>query len=282
MNAWNHVAISYDGATASFFINGVPSGTNSISISFGTGNYYIGDAQNGETFIGNIDELKLSASVRSPDWIATEYNNQNSPSTFYSVSTENGFAVSPASADLYASQSQQLAATGVCNTAATWTIPAGAPGTLTPNGLYTAPAIITTQQTVTITATDQAVPTTMATATVTLMPPVAVSVTPGSTTMTIDQTQQFTASVINSGNLAVIWTIRPAGVGTISATGLYSAPSTITTQQTLTITATSQEHSTKSASATITLSPTQCALSDYGYQRVIVQLELALPEWKCR
>jgi RHS repeat-associated protein len=270
MNAWNHVAISYDGATASLFINGAPSGTNSISQSFGSGNYYIGEAQNGENFIGNIDQLKLSTSVRSSDWIATEYNNQNSPSAFYSVSTENGFAVSPESADLYASQSQQFVATGVCNTAATWTMPAGAPGTLSPSGLYTAPAIIATQQTVTITATNQAVPTTTAMVTVTLMPPVAVSVTPASTTMTDDQTQQFTASVINSGNLDVIWTISPAGVGTISGAGLYSAPSTITTQQTLTITATSQEDSTKSASATITLSPTQCALSEFGYQRVIV------------
>ncbi len=32
---------------------------------------------------GIIDEVRLSTSVNSADWIATEYNNQNSPNTFY-------------------------------------------------------------------------------------------------------------------------------------------------------------------------------------------------------
>jgi len=31
--------------------------------------------------------VRLSSTVRSPDWITAEYNNQNSPSTFYSIST---------------------------------------------------------------------------------------------------------------------------------------------------------------------------------------------------
>lgn len=37
---------------------------------------------------GQLDELRLSNVVRSADWIATEYQNQNSPSTFYSISSE--------------------------------------------------------------------------------------------------------------------------------------------------------------------------------------------------
>src|SRR5208283_861389 len=36
-------------------------------------------------FNGSVDEARYSASVRSTDWVATEYNNQNSPSTFYSL-----------------------------------------------------------------------------------------------------------------------------------------------------------------------------------------------------
>jgi hypothetical protein len=59
IDAWNHVAISYDGSTARFYINGVPSGATSVSAAFGSGNYYIGEAGNGENFIGNIDELHL-------------------------------------------------------------------------------------------------------------------------------------------------------------------------------------------------------------------------------
>src|SRR5690606_28486524 len=33
-------------------------------------------------------EVRLSNVIRSAGWIATEYNNQNSPSTFYSISSE--------------------------------------------------------------------------------------------------------------------------------------------------------------------------------------------------
>ncbi|MDD1665936.1 MAG: LamG domain-containing protein, partial [Methanomicrobiales archaeon] len=34
---------------------------------------------------GSFDELRISDIVRSPGWITTEYNNQNSPATFLSV-----------------------------------------------------------------------------------------------------------------------------------------------------------------------------------------------------
>src|SRR5260370_41912082 len=34
---------------------------------------------------GSIDEFRVSTIARSADWIATEYKNQSSPSTFYSV-----------------------------------------------------------------------------------------------------------------------------------------------------------------------------------------------------
>lgn len=86
--------------------------------------------------------------------------------------------------------------------------------------------------------------------------PVTVSVAPATATLYGGQTQQFTASVANTSNTAVTWTITPAtGAGTISATGLYTAPATVTTQQTVTITATSQASTTASASATVTLMP---------------------------
>lgn len=39
-------------------------------------------------FPGIIDEVRLSNSTRSADWIKTEYNNQNAPTTFYTSGTE--------------------------------------------------------------------------------------------------------------------------------------------------------------------------------------------------
>src|SRR6185369_8936321 len=55
-------------------------------------------------------------------------------------------------------------------------------------------------------------------------------------------------------NTAVMWSINPL-VGSISAAGLYSAPSSITSTQTVTVTATSTADLTKTSGATITLNP---------------------------
>jgi hypothetical protein len=38
-----------------------------------------------EYYDGLLDEVRISTTVRSADWVATEYNNQSSPSTFYTV-----------------------------------------------------------------------------------------------------------------------------------------------------------------------------------------------------
>lgn len=39
------------------------------------------------SFNGSLDELRLSSVVRSPQWLATEYANQKSPGSFYTVGT---------------------------------------------------------------------------------------------------------------------------------------------------------------------------------------------------
>jgi RHS repeat-associated protein len=164
-------------------------------------------------------------------------------------------SVSPTTASLYAGQTQQFSATvtNAASTAVTWSVSGG--GTINSSGLYTAPASVTSQQTVTITAISQAEPTVSASATVTLLPPVSVSVAPPTATLYAAHTQQFSVTVANASNTAVNWAISPAGIGTVSSSGLYTAPASITSQQTVTITATSQADSTKSATATVTLMP---------------------------
>lgn len=89
---------------------------------------------------------------------------------------------------------------------------------------------------------------------------VSVTIDPTAATLSENQTQQFTASVNNTSNTAVNWQVNgvtggSATTGTISSTGLYTAPATITTQQLETITAVSQADNTKNASATVTLNP---------------------------
>jgi uncharacterized repeat protein (TIGR01451 family) len=55
------------------------------------GSYHISAGQwfgNDGYFNGSVDEVRVSQIARSTDWVATEYNNESSPSTFSSVGTE--------------------------------------------------------------------------------------------------------------------------------------------------------------------------------------------------
>jgi len=79
---------------------------------------------------------------------------------------------------------------------------------------------------------------------------VAVSLSPTSATLAPNATQQFTATVTGSTNTAVTWT---ATGGTLSGTGLYTAPATAGTY---TVKATSVADTSKSASATVTVTAT--------------------------
>ncbi len=98
--SWSHVAVTYNGSTISFYINGALTNSISASGSFSTGDAGGSIGCNGSgfspltVFNGLIDELRVSSSARSADWITVEYNNQNSPSTFYAISSNgtNGYA----------------------------------------------------------------------------------------------------------------------------------------------------------------------------------------------
>jgi hypothetical protein len=164
-------------------------------------------------------------------------------------------SVSPSSVNLLAGGSQQFSTTvlGSANSSVIWSLSSPV-GTISAAGLYTAPATITTAQTVTVKATGVADPTKSATAAVTLNPPVSVTVSPGRVTLTQSQTQSFAAAVTNTGSTAVTWSLSPL-VGSITAAGLYTAPASITSSQTVTVKATSAADSTKSATATVTLNP---------------------------
>jgi hypothetical protein len=83
-----------------------------------------------------------------------------------------GITMTPTTASLSANQQQQFTptVTGSSNTAVTWSMNPQV-GTLSTNGLYTAPASITATQNVTVTATSVADTTQSATSTVTLNPP---------------------------------------------------------------------------------------------------------------
>jgi hypothetical protein len=90
-NVWTHVYVTYDGSTLRTYINGaVDPTTGSGTITIGSGSTDIGIGQSfishyEDYFGGLIDEARFSSTARSADWITTEYNNQNSPSAFYTL-----------------------------------------------------------------------------------------------------------------------------------------------------------------------------------------------------
>jgi hypothetical protein len=134
---------------------------------------------------------------------------------------------------------------GTSNTAVAWSASAG---TVTPGGLYMAPS---TAGTYAIKAVSAADPTQSASATVSVSAPQAVSVSISPTIVGMPQRwqQQFAAKVSGSSNTAVVWSIQQ-GTGTITQTGLYTAPPAAETDV---IAVTSQADSTKSASAAVTI-----------------------------
>jgi hypothetical protein len=84
---------------------------------------------------------------------------------------------------------------------------------------------------------------------VVVMPPMA-SLYPGGA-------QQFTATLNIAASMGTVkWSATPPGVGTISSSGLYTAPNQITAQQVVTVTATYAADPTQSGSATLSPSST--------------------------
>ena len=82
----------------------------------------------------------------------------------------------------------------------------------------------------------------------------AVTVTPASASLTGGQTRQFSATVTGS-SLRVTWSLSPA-VGTLSASGLYTAPASVFQLTQITVKATSAQSSSVLKTATIYLIPT--------------------------
>ncbi len=156
-------------------------------------------------------------------------------------------------------------------------------GTISSSGLYTAPTTTTVLQ-VTVTAVANADTTKTASAAVTVnpisQPVITVTVTPTTATLAVGGTQQFTATVTGTNNTAVTWTVDGiAGgnttVGTVSTSGLYTAPATTGTH---TVTATSVAAPTVSASATVsvmslTVSPQTATVVVQGTQQFTATIQ---------
>jgi len=89
-------------------------------------------------------------------------------------------------------------------------------------------------------------------------PAITVSVSPSSANIQVGSTRQFTATVSNTSNSAVSWSVDEilggnTNTGTISGSGPYAAPIAVPNPARITVTAISQADSTKSGSAVVTI-----------------------------
>jgi hypothetical protein len=161
-------------------------------------------------------------------------------------------AVTPANPTVPRGTNQQFTATatfsdgttGNITSTSTWTSsnPAAATMDATTIGQADVPATATVGATSTITATQFGV----SGSTVLTTPGVSVSVSPQATAVGTGQTVSFTANVTN-GKSGVTWT---ASEGTVDVNGNFVAPAG-PQSTTVTVTATSKDDTTKSASATV-------------------------------
>lgn len=83
-NAWHYIVGTLTGTMGTLYVDGIQVATGTEgAIPNAGGAVYIGVWDgNGYPYLGLMDESRLSNSVRSADWITTEYNSQATPSTF--------------------------------------------------------------------------------------------------------------------------------------------------------------------------------------------------------
>ena len=157
--------------------------------------------------------------------------------------------------------------TGTSNTAVTWSVIGGTFnssgmrrqaqstngqfGTITSGGLYTAP---NAAGTFTIQAVSQADPSKSATVSITVNIPGAftVTVTAKNNPILTGATDQCTATVSTTGYSAIQWSV-PDGEGSISSSGLYTAPSIPGTYTITATTSTGEGAITESGTVNITV-----------------------------
>ncbi len=199
----------------------------------------------GDLFIADTDNSRIRKLV---------------PTIFVSVTPN------PVNVAVNSQQQFTAAVTGNSNTSVTWQVDGvvggnSTVGTISTAGLFQAPATIPTPSTVTVTAIANADGTTSGSAQATIVTAggavkVVVSSNPAVAEVYTGTTQAFNASVTGTSNSAVTWQVN--GVtggngtfGTVSTSGLYSAPTAVPSPATVVVKAISQADSTAFGTASV-------------------------------
>jgi parallel beta-helix repeat protein len=186
-------------------------------------------------------------------------------------------SVSPATAMVQAGMDQQFHAkvAGSSDTSVIWKVDniqggSSTLGTISSTGRYTAPATPPAHS-LTITAVSNADASKSASATATVTSSsstISVSIAPTSLTVQAGLSRQFIATVTGTSNKAVTWSVNQiqggnSSVGTISTTGLFTAPASVPGNPSVSVKATSYQDPTRSATSTVVIAPPPSLGTDY-------------------
>ena len=174
--------------------------------------------------------------------------------------------VTPTTVSVLLGNSQTFAATvtNTTNTSVSWSvnsIPAGSAsaGTITADGVYTAPADLPSPTTVTIAATSQADATKSATAQLTIASDITIGLAPANASVELGATQSFHATLTSAGHpdTAVRWSVSgaacPSACGSVDLSGKYTAPGILPSPTSATLTAQSVADPSKQSSVAVNI-----------------------------
>ena len=259
-------------------VNGVPGGNATLGTILTTG--------------ANAAQYTAPANLPSTDpLIVHAVAGATTVSASVTIVSAVNVTVAPSGASVAIAQRTTLTptVTNTANTAVTWTVngvlngnatlgqicqtasvPCTAPtGPASGSVDFLAPASVPSSNPVNVTAASAADPTRSGTAIVIITGPsgvTSVSISPpfafvAPSTATLSQ-QRFVATVTGNSNTSVAWSVQSAvpgqgcsgaGCGSVDATGLYSAPTAAPSPNGISVIATSVADTTKSATATVTI-----------------------------
>lgn len=283
------VTVSVSPATASVVTGTTQQFTATVANATNTAvTWQVNGVAGGNATVGTISSGGLytaPASVPSPATVTvtavSQADSSKTATASVTVTTPPAITVtvSPSTASVVVGAAQQFTATvaNTTNTVVTWWVNGvqggnSTVGTITAGGLYTGPVGVPSPATVTVQAISQAdnTKTGSATVTVTAAPTISVTVSPSAPSVQVNATQQFTAAVTGTANTAVTWQVNSVAggnstVGTISASGLYTAPASVPNPATVTIKAISSADNTKSGTASATVIASTGSTAKFAY-----------------
>jgi len=185
-------------------------------------------------------------------------------------------SVTPGTASISAGGSLALSAsvTGSANTGVVWSVsPAiGAVSSSGNTAVYAAPGALTQTSTVEVRATSLADSMKFSKATLSLIPALTMAVTPAQTVVQAGQSKQFQASFSGGPSQPVVWSVEPAGAGTVSQLGYYTAPLDLIARQRIRVKATTSGTPTLFSTSDVDLEPVSAlsfTLNNKGLETVL-------------